>query len=218
MTTTPKTDLPGGAPDISAILQTYHAHVGMERFTEEDKARKAIVDAFATLQKGLEPPGCPTPGACSCPGGEEELDKRLGEALRRVATLQDERDAAREEGDQWKAQALAAATFHGELADLLGCESNSADEIERAIKALQASPSPPLLEDLQTASVEATPGPWVAEPCMGHGTWIRNSTGKWSGFAGGETKAVADANSRLIVSAVNYIRSLLPQQTDEVKS
>ena len=40
--------------------------------------------ATSAEAEGLEPPGCPIPGACACPGGEAELSKRLGEARRKL--------------------------------------------------------------------------------------------------------------------------------------
>lgn len=53
-----------------------------------------------------------------------------------------------------------------------------------------------------------TPGPWVAEPVGGKGSWVKGSTGEWAALACGDTSESAEANARLIAAAPDMLEAL----------
>ena len=78
-----------------------------------DEEIAAALEAAALVRvgqgEGLEPPGCPLPGACACPGGEAELATRLGAAIRRATAAEAERDRLAGELERARMDALEEA-------------------------------------------------------------------------------------------------------------
>jgi hypothetical protein len=50
-----------------------------------------------------------------------------------------------------------------------------------------------------------TPGPWVAEPQVGKGAWVKGSDGQWAALSCGTDDANGAANARLIASAPDLL-------------
>jgi len=53
-----------------------------------------------------------------------------------------------------------------------------------------------------------TPGPWVAEPQIGKGAWVKGSDGQWAALSCGTDDANGAANARLIASAPDLLEAL----------
>lgn len=91
-------------PTEAMIQAACDATFGRDPLTPESAHRKgyaAMLAATPTPEavEGLEPPGCPTPGACSCPDGEAELAKRLATSETAHAETRARCEAAEKEAD-----------------------------------------------------------------------------------------------------------------------
>jgi hypothetical protein len=53
-----------------------------------------------------------------------------------------------------------------------------------------------------------TPGPWIAEPMVGRGAWVKGSNGTWAALSCGDSDLEAEANACLIAAVPDLLDAL----------